>query len=359
MKKRFYEYLLLPFTSLYWLVVTIRNKLFDLNILPSEEFNLPVICVGNITVGGTGKTPHTEYLVRILRNEYRVAVLSRGYKRKTSGFLIASEHSTPEEIGDEPCQIKNKFPDIIVAVDEKRRRGIRNLLNLENGPDVILMDDAFQHRYVKPGLSIVLEDFNRPVRKDFLLPYGRLREPVSSLKRAAIILVTKVPSSFRPIDRRLRAREAGLSEFQHLYYTQLNPGKPLPVFKGDFKEYENSKPDILLVSGIANPRSLKPFARKFSTKIREIIFRDHHIYSPEEMKKIYDILKNSQESILLTTEKDAVKFRSFRKILKNVESRLFYLPVDINFLNDDEPNFKKQILNYVSSNKRNSILHKQ
>ncbi|MFW5821700.1 MAG: tetraacyldisaccharide 4'-kinase [Bacteroidota bacterium] len=355
------RYLLLPVSGVYGIAVTTRNKLFDWNILPSKEFNIPVISVGNLRVGGTGKTPHIEYLVRLLKDQYRVAVLSRGYKRKTRGFIIAHSESSPNDIGDEPCQMKRKFPDIIVAADEKRRRGIEKLLQLEQGPEVILLDDAFQHRYVKPGMNILLDDFKNPMIKDSLLPSGRLREPWTAKKRANIILVTKSPSSLRAIEMRLRAKETRLHEFQHLFYTTLKADELQPVFDGNYDDFRNRKISILLVTGIANPRTVKPLARKISTQIREIRYGDHHNYSNKDIHTIRSLFSqmDPDNSIILTTEKDAVKLREFRKELNSSSRNMFYLPVYVEFLNQDEKNFKAQIINYVSSNKRNSILHKK
>ncbi len=361
MKKELSQYLLLPLSGVYALIVYTRNKFFDWGILSSKEFNIPIISVGNLRVGGTGKTPHIEYLVELLKNEFRVAVLSRGYKRKTRGFLLADNDTGPSYIGDEPCQMKRKFPEIIVAVDEKRSRGITKLLSYDPAPDVILLDDAFQHRYVKAGMNILLDDFNNPMMKDTLLPAGRLREPRAEKKRANIILVTKTPANYKAIDMRIRAKKTKLNDFQHLYYTKLRSGNVQPVFSGDFKKFRDSKPEILLIAGVANPRTVKPFARKISTKIREIIFGDHHRYSIKDIDRVKNSFSemNPENSIILTTEKDAVKIREFEKELGSISDRMFFIPVFVEFLNQDDKNFNAQIINYVRSNKRNSVLHKE
>lgn len=361
MRKNIVEYLLFPFSGVYGLIVFLRNKLFDWNVLPSREFNLPVISVGNITVGGTGKTPHVEYLIRLLKDDFRIAVLSRGYKRKTRGFLLSTVNSIPDEIGDEPCQIKNKFPDIVVAVDERRTRGIQALLNLEPGPELIILDDAFQHRYVKPGLSVLLEDYNRPLSKDFLLPFGRLREFSSAKERANIILVTKAPASLKAIDMRIKAKDAELKSYQNLFYTTMVADEVKPLFSGDFRKIENSKPWILLFSGIANPGSLRLFAEKISTNIEEIIFKDHHEYTLQDIQGILGRFNKMTDGkkMLLTTEKDSVKLITFKEHLEEIQDWIFYLPVRVEFLNNDEQNFNSLIRNYVSSNKRNSILYKR
>lgn len=212
--------LLTPFSFLYGIGVRFRNQLFDWKILRTERYDLPIICVGNLTVGGTGKTPHTEYIIRLIKDRYRVAVLSRGYKRKTSGFLLADQRSTSKDIGDEPYQMKRKFPDILVAVDADRRRGIRNLLALPENkrPEVIVLDDAFQHRYVAPTLNILLTDCHRLYTQDKLLPAGRLREPVDGARRADVIIVTKCESYIQPIDFRIIEEDIHLSAYQELYF---------------------------------------------------------------------------------------------------------------------------------------------
>lgn len=357
-----FKYLLIPFTGIYWIIVLVRNKLYDLEILPSEEFNLPVISVGNLTVGGTGKTPHTEYLINLLKDEFRVAVISRGYKRKTRGFILADSNDSAATLGDEPFQMFRKYTDIQVVVDESRRRGIKKLLELKNSPDVILLDDAFQHRSVKPGLSILLVDYNRPVEKDMLLPSGRLREPFSSKRRANLILITKCPGKLKAIDRRLIVNNMEPDEFQHIFFTGMTALPPQPVFGESpapyFTEKEN-KPSVLMVSGIAGPRTFKPFVRKLSTKIRELTYPDHHDYTLEDIRKILEEFSkiSDPDKIIVTTEKDSVKWLPFRESFKELITRVFYIPAGIGFLNDDANEFNTYIKNYVRNNKKSSRLY--
>ena len=354
--------LLFPFSILYGGVVIIRNKFFDWGLIPSHEFELPVICVGNISVGGTGKTPHVEFLIDQLKSEYRVAVLSRGYKRKTRGFVLADNNPDPRIIGDEPCQIKRKYPDILVAVDEKRVRGVNKLLKLDSPPEVVLLDDAFQHRHIKAGLNILLEDFNKPSKKDLLLPAGRLREPGSAKKRAHIILITKTPKRLKGIEMRILAKDMKMHEFQHLFFTSVKQAGLKSVFGSEsFSESDlkNLQPEILLVTGIANPRQVKPFARKYSTRIKEMKFPDHYNYSGDDVKKIKKAINElGENAIILTTEKDSVKMQSLSSEFETLKDKMFYLPIRIEFLNEDEENFKNQIFSYVRDNKRDSILHK-
>ena len=250
-----------PLSWLYGLVVGCRNMLFEMGILKSRSFIVPVISVGNITVGGTGKTPHVEYLIRLLKDIAKVAVLSRGYKRKSHGFVLAGKETTMSDIGDEPFQMLQKFPDITVAVDKKRTRGIDKLTSGEyvDGIDVVLLDDAFQHRYVKPGINILLVDYHRLVIYDELLPSGRLREPVKGKDRADIVIITKCPTDLKPMEFRVITKAMGLYPYQQLYFSTHEYEAPRPVFP------ETAKPDklagltdlkgknILLLTGIASP----------------------------------------------------------------------------------------------------------
>lgn len=358
--------LLYPFSLIYGLVVYIRNLMFDYQVLKSVEFDIPVICVGNITAGGTGKTPHIEHLIRLLKYESNVAYLSRGYKRKTSRYILATQSSTAEEIGDEARQIRKKFPDIQVAVDRDRVNGIIQLMKGANDLDVILLDDAYQHRNVKAGLSILLFDYNRLPDKDYLLPAGLLREPVSAKKRANIILITKCPESMKPIDRRLIVKDFSLFPFQHLYFTYIKDELPKPVFKTVQKvmtreEIKSMKPHILMIAGIANPSSFKNFVINYSTEIADLLYPDHYSYNEKDIDFIIKKFRaiESTEKIIFTTEKDAMRLEKFYEIDNDIKERMYFIPVTIGFLNEDTENFNQHILSYVRNNKRNSILHKK
>ena len=358
--------LLYPFALLYGLAVWFRNTLFDIKVIGSREFPIPVISVGNITVGGTGKTPVIQYIIELLKKEYKVATLSRGYKRKTREFILSGPHPTVMQIGDEPVQIKHRYPDIHVAVDRRRVNGIKQLMKRIPDLNVILLDDAFQHRHVNPGLSILLIDFNRPLSEDLLLPAGSLREHAYERRRANIILITKCPDRLKPIERRLIVKDLKLYPFQHLFFTRLVYGAPSPVFEttaitpepGNFKA---SKPNILMVTGIANPRLYKKHLRGISTKITEMKFPDHHDYSEKDILNIINAFRELQgpDSYIFTTEKDAMRLRNFTHIAPEVKDRMFYIPVGVAFLNDDIESFNTHIRKYVRSNKRDSILHQQ
>ena len=359
--------LLLPFSLLYGMAVSIRNLMFDYGILHSSEFNMPVISVGNITVGGTGKTPHIEYLVRLLRKDYRVATLSRGYRRRSRGFRMADISSTVEQVGDEPLQMKRKFSDLTVAVDRRRVNGISRLMREIPDLDVVLLDDAYQHRRVKPGLSILLIDYNRPLSQDRLLPAGRLREHAFEKKRANIILVTKCPDRLKPIERRLVVKELKLYPFQHLFFTRLVYDQPRPVFPEaagdppDHEQFRLLKPKLLMVAGIANPRLFKKYLRSISTKIEEMHYPDHYYYGEKDILAISNRFTEMEgdEKYCFTTEKDAMRLQKFDNMREDIKARMYYVPLEIDFLNEDTGNFNQHILNYVRNNRRNSILHKK
>jgi tetraacyldisaccharide 4'-kinase len=360
-----WKVVLIPFSLLYGLVIWIRNSLYDTGFLPSTGFNIPLISVGNITVGGTGKTPHVEYLAGLLNTRFSVATLSRGYKRKTRDFRIATEESTVSEVGDEPLQIKRRFPKITVAVDRKRANGIRILMKQSPPVEVIILDDAYQHRSVKPGYSILLIDYNRPLESDRLLPAGMLREPASNRDRANIILVTRSPERIKPFERREYVNRFDLSIGQHLYFTTMRYGDLFPVFRGgperDAAWFKTHVGAVIIVAGIANPRPLRQYARSIHTHILELYYPDHHQYSGRDMDKISatyrDQKKIHQEVLVLTTEKDAMRLQDHTPD-PELRHALYSVRIHVHFLNDDEDKFDRQILNYVNSNKRSSILYK-
>ena len=356
--------LLLPLSFLYGTVVSIRNFFFETGIFSSRSFDLPVISVGNITVGGTGKTPHVEHIVSLLTDDVTVGVLSRGYRRRSSGFIVASVNSSVEEVGDEPLQIKKRFPMAEVAVDANRVRGIQKLCDYNDDLRVIILDDAFQQRWVKPGISVLLVDYNQPMNKDYLLPAGRLRESVSAARRAAIVVVTKCPPDFKPIERRILMKELDLLPWQTLYFSSFRYGEPMPVFDGalPFPERESlkkMKSKILMVTGIASPSTLASHLRSISPAIEQLCFPDHHRFSQGDIQKIGRRL-NSMEgdrNIIVTTEKDAMRLEKISNIDPEIKKNIYYIPITVNFLEDDGEAFKYQILRYVKNNKRSHILY--
>jgi len=360
LKKR--SIFLYPLSFLYGLVIEIRNFLFNAKIFKSVEFKIPVICVGNISAGGTGKTPHTEYLAELLREKFKVAVLSRGYKRKSSGFILADETKTVNDIGDEPWQISRKFPDITVAVDSNRVRGVQKILELKPETGVIILDDGYQHRKLTPGFSILLTDYNRLMTKDHLLPYGNLREPVHNSHRADIIIITKSPETISPMQKRIFKKEIRKAPFQNLYFTSIKYFNPVPVFDNIANIPVRYNPEkkldcgIVLVTGIANPYPLLDFIKAGFRETDHLQFEDHHSFTSDDIEKITGALKKlkSTSKFVFTTEKDAVRLRGFTNIAEPLRSLLYYIPVGIDFPNNDKEEFNNLIINYVRKNKRNN-----
>lgn len=355
-----YRFLLFPLTLVYTPIIWIRNKMFDFKILKSITFDIPVISIGNISVGGTGKTPHSEYIINLLKDEFSVALLSRGYGRKTKGFLIADEKSTSFDIGDEPRQIKQKFKDITVAVDGNRVRGINKLM--ENTElNVAILDDAFQHRYVNPGMNILLIDYNNPITNDYILPMGNLREPASEKDRAHIIFITKTPENIKPIRRRIIEKDLNLYPYQSLYFTNFKYGKLKNIFYKKEAELDNNT-DILVVTAIANSKPLIKYLSKKVNSINELRFRDHHIWTKSDFEKIkteFDKISGNNK-LIITTEKDSVRFIDNEKvdILQNLP--IYYIPITVNFLDlEHEKKFKKQVVDYVKKNKRSYRLYQK
>jgi tetraacyldisaccharide 4'-kinase len=355
-----YKLLLAPFALLYGFVVYIRNYLFDIKVLKSTSFSLPVICIGNLTVGGTGKTPHVEYLISELNSKHKIATLSRGYKRKTKGFILANELSNALQIGDEPFQIFSKFSNITVAVDEKRVRGITKLIELQPDIDVILLDDAFQHRYVKPGLSILLVDFNNLVTKDYFLPLGRLRDSVSQLHRAEIVIVTKCPDDIKPIDQRIVTKELNLYPYQKIYFTKMKYGDLKPVFSANsYSSINIGNYSTFAVAGIANPAPFYSYLNKISSLIQTVTLPDHFNFTEKKIKAIFDKYSqfSTDKKLIVTTEKDAMRLRGFNDLPSDIKQSLFYIPIEIEFLNGLAEDFNNKIRTYVRKSKRNNSLH--
>lgn len=351
---------LLPLSWIYGLAVRLRNLLFDIGVLKSRSFVTPVISVGNITVGGTGKTPHVEYLVRLLKDDFKVAVLSRGYKRKSKRFVLADSDSTAAAIGDEPYQMHSKFPDIRVAVDKKRCHGIDTLCAEKPDTDVIVLDDAFQHRYVKPGINILLVDYNRMIHHDKLLPAGRLREPQSGKKRADIVIVTKCPATLRPMDYRVIQKTMDLYPFQALYFTSIRYGMLTPVYCGEERKLATIKHEnVLLVTGIASPKQMKADLEAHGANITPLTFADHHCFTDSDVVLINTKFSEMQPpKIIVTTEKDATRIFGIKGLSDEVRHNMFVLPIKVEFMLDSKEKFNEYIISYVRKNSRNSILAK-
>lgn len=353
---------MLPLSWLYGLGVRLRNQLFELGILKSRSFDIPVISVGNITVGGSGKTPHVEYLIRLLKSNSKVAVLSRGYKRKSKGYVLAGKDTRMRDIGDEPYQMKTKFPDIHVAVDKSRCHGIDMLTSGEatKDTDVILLDDAFQHRYVKPGINILLVDYHRLIIYDKLLPAGRLREPQKGKSRADIVIITKCPKDLKPMEYRVIIKAMDLYPYQQLYFTSLEYDDLNPVFGSSKRPLSSigKAENILLLAGIASPKQLAYDLGEYSSNIRQMTFPDHHQFTAKDIERInatFDAMPSPK--MIITTEKDNARLSGMDGLSEDVRRNIYTLPIRVKFILGQEE-FNNKIIGYVQKNSKNSILAK-
>jgi len=340
--------LLLPFSLLYGIIIWIRNKFYDFGIFKSTSFSLPVISVGNLEVGGSGKTPMTEYLIQILHT-YKLATLSRGYGRKSTGFRWVKENDDPQLSGDEPLQVKNKFPYISVAVCENRVKGI-NVIKPDH--DLVILDDAYQHRAVKPGLSILLLDYNSIQNARIMLPAGNYREPFAGRKRADIIVVTKTPEELAVPQQQKIEDNLKLYPHQKLFFSYIRYSKNLiNIFTGDLLDTENLKQGIavLLITGIAKPALLLGKVREHSSQVSHLAYADHHQFSQKNMLKLVSDFNQiaQEEKIIITTQKDAVRLRAeeYRNIIGSLP--IFEWPIEMAFHKKEKANFETEILEHV------------
>ncbi|MFN5182268.1 MAG: tetraacyldisaccharide 4'-kinase [Bacteroidota bacterium] len=345
----------MPFSIGYGLITFIRNFLYDWGILRSHSFKEHNICIGNLSVGGTGKTPHIEYIIRLLKKDYAVATLSRGYKRKTSGFVMANHQSTVDDIGDEPKQFKIKFPDIRVAVDGNRVNGIKKLLNQAEKPDVILLDDAFQHRRLKPGFSVLLTDYAKIFRRDSMLPGGSLREYQSNYKRADVIVITKTPERISNLDLKVFSKEIKLLPHQKLFFSWIKYGEPYYFSDVNFTlevHKELFKFNVFIFTGIANPKPLLNYIKEYANQVTHRPFADHHEFTESDILEIRKDFNNlsGQKKLIITTEKDFMRLKKGKILDEFTGLPLFIIPIEIDFKNKTEE-FNQIITNYVRTNR--------
>ncbi|MEI6948276.1 tetraacyldisaccharide 4'-kinase [Paraflavisolibacter sp. H34] len=346
-----FRLLLFPFAFLYGLIVSLRNWLYDKGIKKSAAFGLPVVCVGNLSVGGTGKSPMVEYLVRLLQDHYRVATLSRGYKRKTRGYALASEKTTALDIGDEPLQFHRKFPDIAVAVGEERLVAIPQLLHDRPETEVILLDDAFQHRAIRAGLNILLTDYGNLFTRDFYLPAGDLRDARSSYQRAQVIVVTKCPHSLTAEERDALQAEIEPLAHQKLFFSTLSYGLVYHLVHRSALVLDDQT-EVLLVTGIANPKPLEAFLEERIHTYHLQHFSDHHIFTIDDLrdiKKKFDALQ-APRKIILTTEKDATRLEKFENEINGIP--FYVIPIEPRFLFDQGSEFDAIILSFIEQFKK-------
>ncbi|HYF31129.1 MAG TPA: tetraacyldisaccharide 4'-kinase [Chitinophagaceae bacterium] len=343
--------LLFPFSLIYALIIFLRNRLYDRHVFASTSFNMPLICVGNLSVGGTGKSPMVELMVKHLKGKYRIAVLSRGYKRKTKGYALANERSTALEIGDEPMQFHVKFPDVAIAVGEERMVAIPQLLHDRPSTQAIILDDAFQHRVINAGLNILLTDYNNLYTRDWFLPTGDLRDEPGSARRASIIVITKCPADLSQEEREALTREIRPREYQRVFFSTLQYERPYHIIHRDTRAITTDD-EVLMVTGIANPRSLKQYLLEYSRTYYEMSYSDHHIFTIDDLREIRMKFEQvtADNKIIITTEKDAVRLLKFEQELR--ELPCYVLPIGHHFLFGEAQSFMDIIGNFISTYKR-------
>lgn len=355
----FRNIVLLPLSKIYGMATAVRNKLYDWGVFKQVEFEVPVITVGNLAVGGTGKTPHTEYIVRFLRNHYNVAILSRGYKRSTKGFVLATPHSTPRDIGDEPYQMYNKFGHkVIVAVCERRVIGIQKLLELHPEINLIVLDDGLQHRHVKPKVSVMLTEYSRPYFKDSMLPYGRLRESAKNVSRADIVIVTKCPNTAKAIDYRILKKNLDLIPAQDLFFSRYSYNMPRPVFPAEATKVRapeldslNKQDSLFVICGISNPRPFIRYVKNFLPAVKFRIFADHHQYTRSDLEDILHRFKTmgGERRYILTTEKDAVRLINNPYFPPELKPYIFFVPIRVKFNEIDNLTFEDSLIKFINA----------
>ena len=326
-----------PFSLIYGLLTFLRNKFFDWGILSQTKYAIPIISIGNITVGGTGKTPFVEFLIRSLSNRYQIAVLSRGYKRNTKGVIIPKERETAAIIGDEAVQIQNKFPQVTIAVAEDRVEGIDCLLGLEKAPELILLDDAFQHRYVKPGLSVLLIDYNRPIWKDTTFPAGRLREFACGSKRADLFIVTKCPDNISDKEKSLFINKINGAHSENIFFTKIEYGCPKKLNGNDQPNFFDEHRSFAVVTGIAKADIFVSYLSQKGEIVKHFEYADHYQFTHEDIQKLKDT-----QTVIVTTEKDASRLQQWSS-----ELTIVYVPIETRFFDGQEKQFIFLLYKYL------------
>ncbi|HEX5152277.1 MAG TPA: tetraacyldisaccharide 4'-kinase [Parafilimonas sp.] len=346
-----FRVLLLPISLLYGIIIIVRNFLYDRKFFHSASFNLPIICVGNLAMGGTGKSPMVEYLIELLQDKFRIAILSRGYKRKTRGYALANENTTALDIGDEPMQFHTKFPELTVAVGEERIVAVPQILQDKPETQAIILDDAFQHRAIQAGLNILLTVYNDRFSDDFFFPTGDLRDQRSSAKRAEIIVVTKCPANITEDEKEKLTQQLKRNETQRIFFSTIEYQMPYHIITKDQKPF-SEEDEILLVYGIANPQPLKEYVSENTAEYEEMSYNDHHIFSIDDLKDISKKFEKIQSTnkLILTTEKDAVRFLKFKEQLMNLP--LYVLPVKHAFLFNEADDFNRVVIDFIEGFKK-------
>ena len=348
-QKKLVQILLAPFSLLYGLGVSLRNGLYERGVLKGVEFDLPIISVGNLSVGGAGKTPHIEYLIRLLKDYIDIATLSRGYRRKTKGYLEVQPQMDAEQVGDEPLQFKRKFPDIVVSVSESRTFAIPKIIMEHESVKAVLLDDAFQHRSIRPGLNILLTEYSHPFTRDYLLPAGRLREWRSAYERADIIIVSKCPPVMAEEDRQRITEEINPLPHQKLYFSYYEYGQPYFILNPRYRLQFNTEMDALLISAIARTDYLLEHLEAQVGDIRAMEYEDHHYFSKYDigqLKANFDRMDN-EKKVILTTEKDAMRLQLHHAYIKDKQLPIFALPVQVRFHFSEGEQFDEDVRQYL------------
>ena len=344
-----FKLLLAPFSLLYGMGVGLRNQFYRWNLLKGIEFNLPVLSVGNLSVGGAGKTPHIEYLIRLLKDYLEVATLSRGYKRKTKGYLVAQAQMSAEQVGDEPLQFKRKFPELMVAVSESRALGIPMMISDKPELQVILLDDAFQHRAVKPGLNIMLTEFSHPFTKDYLLPSGRLREWRSAYQRADIIIVSKCPLVVSEAEKTAMIEEIQPLSHQSIYFSYYDYYKPYYIFNARYQLELKPNLDVLLICAIARTEYLTEYLNTRVNSVSVMEFEDHHFFTKYDIAQLKENFERmeSKNKVIITTEKDTMRLELHYPYIRENQMPIFAIPVQVRFHFEEAAQFNDQVKQYL------------
>ena len=339
------RFILFPFAALYWLITSVRNFLFNKKVFKSTEFDLPIINVGNLSMGGAGKTPHCEYIINLLKKDFQIAVLSRGYGRKTASYIEVKPTANYTEVGDEPLQIKCKFPSVKVSVENNRVKGVLNILYDYPKIDLIVLDDAYQHRAIKPGLNILLTKYNSPFYKDFIFPVGYLRESAKGSKRADIIIITKCPEKITK--SQMQIVEKAISTNAKIYFTKTKYGAITPLFNSSRISLDSSY-TILLITGIASTEGITSKLKNEKLNFKHLNYRDHYPFSNKDADKISEIFDTfaTGNKIILTTEKDAMRLKGLKKFNS---LPVYYIPIKIEFISEKET-FDQKLINYAANN---------
>ncbi len=341
--------ILSPISFLYGMGVSLRNFLYKIELLKSVRFDIPIICVGNLSVGGSGKTPHTEYLIRLLREYIKIGTLSRGYGRKTRGFKLVHPHDTADKAGDEPLQFKKKFPGIMVAVAEERTMAIPQMLMIEPDLETVLLDDGYQHRALTTGFNILLTEYEFPFMTDYLLPSGRLREWRSAYKRANIIIASKCPPDLTEADRNAFLQALQPYSYQTVYFSAYEYFQPYHIFQNQLQLELSEDVDVLMVCGIARPQYLEAYLRPRVRSLTTLTFGDHHLFEKPDIGKIRKSFEDipSNNKIIITTEKDALRLELHKAHLEEHGLPIYVLPIRVNFLFNEQEKFDQQVKDYL------------